>query len=567
MNQTRNHPAGQSAFLRDHSLPGWESRWDVWLTQHTGRIAAIILAFGFLARVWAAAGTFFNPDEAQHFLAANRASLALAYKSSLTLAHPPLLIFVLYFWRYFGSSEFAIRMSSVLAGILFCWVFFQWIIRILGAKVALLSLIFACLLPPLVSLSAQVRQYSLLLLFTALTGYLFEESLAENSSRLMLLSFFSLYFAMLSHYSALFFTASIGVYGLLRLIRQRFPLRLMVTWTLGQAGALALLIFLYRTHISKLRGSSLQGQATEVWLRRSYFHPGHDHILLFILGRTFGVFQFIFGHLAIGDVMGICFIAGLVFLFKQRTENAESKQAEPAHWQLAILFLLPFVLNCVASLLGVYPFGGTRHSAVLVIFGVASISFALVELLQKTTVGYLTTALIILASCALFGKPHDPYIARADQSRAQMDRSLAFIQERIPHSVPIFVDVQTRLLLGYYLCRQQQGLAEPPPQDFDVLECGGYQLITANLWMLSPETFESYWSRMIRIYDLKPGDTVWVIQEGWSVSLGPQLKATNPEYKNLQIESFGRNIQFFELTVGRAEASSIPGHVPSLRPE
>ncbi len=540
---------------------------DAWLETHIPEMAGIILAFGFLVRVWAASGTFLNPDEAEHFLVANRTSLALAYKSSLTLAHPPLLIFVLYFWRNFGSSEFAIRMSSVLAGILFCWVFFQWITRILGAKVALLSLIFVCLLPPLVSLSAQVRQYSLLLLFTALTGYLFETSLKENSAWLMLLSFFSLYLAMLSHYSALFFTASIGVYGLLRLIRQRCPLQLMVTWTLGQAGALALLIFLYRTHISKLKGSSLEGQAAEVWLRRSYFHPGQDHIVLFILGRTFGVFQFIFGHLAIGDVMGICFIGGLVLLFSQRADSAEPKSTGPPHWQVAIFFLLPFVLNCVAGLLGVYPFGGTRHSALLVIFGVAAISFALVELLKQITVGYLTTALIIVASCVIFGKPHDPYIVRTDQSHAQMDRSLAFIQERIPHSVPIFVDVQARLLLGYYLCRQQQGLAEAPPQDFDVLECGGYQIITANLWMLTPETFQSYWSQMIRTYDLNPGDTVWVIQEGWSIGLGPQLKATNPEYKDLKIESFGRNIQFFELTVGRAEASSIPGHVASLRPE
>jgi len=577
--------------------PALRGRWDVWIQQHSSEIAGLILALGFAVRLWAASGTFLNPDEAQHFLVANRTSLALAYKSSLTLAHPPLLIFVLYFWRYLGDSELVLRMSSVIAGILFCYVFFKWLEIILGRRAALLGLTFVCLLPPLVSLSAQVRQYSLLLLFMASAAYLYERALAEDSARLMVLFSISLYLAMLSHYSAMFFTASIGVYAAIRLAEKRDSLKVVIAWVVGQAGAFALLIFLYRTHISKLKGSSLAEQATEGWLRRSYFHPGQDHVLLFIAGRTFGVFQFIFGHHVIGDLMGLCFIGGVILLLragraaapgcpggrKPAVEYASTQEPSaelrtagqpgpavparigPAGWQLATFFLLPFALNCTAGLAGAYPFGGTRHSVFLVVFALAGISFFIAEIFRLRTAGSLAVTLAIVAACAAFGTPHQPYMTRADQGRVQMERSLAFIQQQIPRSVPLFVDVQTRMLLGYYLCRHQQTSAEAPHADFEVLQCGGYQLITANVWLFEPTTFPDWYAEMIRTYGLKPGDALWVVQEGWGVGIGPKVAAM-PEFKDLKIQSFGNNIQLFKLTVGQ-QASSDPARALSLRPE
>jgi hypothetical protein len=59
---------------------------------HHEFVIAAIVALGFVQRVRAEWGTFLNPDEALHFFIANRSSLALAYKASLTMAHPPLLI-------------------------------------------------------------------------------------------------------------------------------------------------------------------------------------------------------------------------------------------------------------------------------------------------------------------------------------------------------------------------------------------------------------------------------------------------------------------------------------------
>jgi hypothetical protein len=556
-----NHPrTGQ------RRIPIWEHRWGAWIDRHPGAIASLILLVGFVSRIRAASGTFLNADEAQHFLVANRPSLALAYKSSLTLAHPPLLIIVLYFWRNLGTSEFVLRMLSVLVGTLFCWVFFKWVSRILGQQVGLTALIFVSLLPPLVSLSAQIRQYSLLLVFASSTLYFLDQSLSENSVQGMVLCCISMYLALLSHFSAVFFAAAVGVYALLQILTRHPRAKIIWTWALGQVGALGVFVFLYRTQISKLKGSSMNAEATEGWLRRSYFHRGDDHVLLFVGGRAFAVFQFIFGHLAIGDLMGVVFILAIVWLIRDNTKILPG-ETRPASRQIAVLFTLPYVLNCSAALVGAYPFGGTRHSVFLAIFALAGIGFALVRMFKRRTARILLMAFLTAFLCSASGKSHEPSMSPSDQSSAHMKDSIGFIEKHVRVTDPIFLDVQSRFILGYYLCPDQQDLAESPHQDFDLLNCGGRRFITANLWKFAPEAFLGYWNRMLSSYRLPPGQNVWVIQEGWSVGTGAKLKLASPQYQNLKIESFGHNIQIFELTVGQSQEASVPTPAESLRPE
>jgi hypothetical protein len=90
---------------------------------------------GFLLRLWRTSGTFLNPDEAMHFLAANRLTLADAYRASLNLAHPPLLILLLSLCRRVGTAVLFLRLPSVIAGTIFCWIFFKWVTRLRGPTV------------------------------------------------------------------------------------------------------------------------------------------------------------------------------------------------------------------------------------------------------------------------------------------------------------------------------------------------------------------------------------------------------------------------------------------------
>jgi len=270
---------------------------------------AVLLA-GLLARLWAASWTFLNADEALHFRLANQASLAAVYRASLTESHPPLLYWLLYFERGLAGSELWLRMPSVVAGTVFCWIFFRWLTQVTGRVSGFVGLMLVALLPPIVRLSAEVRQYALLLAFLAGALYFLERALAEDSSWLMTGSALCVYLAMLSHYSALFFVAGLGVYALLKIfLRGSAPPpsgRVVAVWIAGQLGALVLLVFLYKTHLSHLgQGESrtvLQGWMSEFYLSRSYYEPGRDNPLLFVIGHSFGVFQFVFGQLAVGDV-------------------------------------------------------------------------------------------------------------------------------------------------------------------------------------------------------------------------------------------------------------------------
>ena len=116
-----------------------------WLETHSDFAAIVIIGIGLVARLKAASGTFLNPDEALHFFIANRPSWALAYKASLTTAHSPLLIFVLYWWRHLGTSELMLSLPSVIAGAAFCWIVFQWLKRIFEKTTALIGVIFVTL--------------------------------------------------------------------------------------------------------------------------------------------------------------------------------------------------------------------------------------------------------------------------------------------------------------------------------------------------------------------------------------------------------------------------------------
>ena len=164
----------------------------------------LVLAAGFAARLALALGSFLNPDEALHDLLASQASLGLAYRAALTNAHPPLLILVLYYWRSLGQSELMLRLPSVLAGTACCWLVYRWLEQVTDRSTAFIGLLLFCFAPALVELSAEVRQYALLLFFASACLYLAERALREDSWLLMGLFSLSLsYFEAPASFSAM----------------------------------------------------------------------------------------------------------------------------------------------------------------------------------------------------------------------------------------------------------------------------------------------------------------------------------------------------------------------------
>jgi 4-amino-4-deoxy-L-arabinose transferase-like glycosyltransferase len=539
-----------SATKRPAEAPaGIEDRLDEWLRVRAVVITALLLLAGCLWRAWAASGTFLNPDEALHFLAANKPSLMAAYLASLSTAHPPLLIIFLYFWRLVGTSEFVLRLPSVIAGAILCWVWFRWMSDRLDRLAAQIAIVLLVFLPPMIELSAEVRQYPLLLCFMALSLYFLERALAENAAGKMLLSAVFLYLALLTHFSALLFVAAAVAYSLLHLATHRPTRGVVLAWAASQAGALGVFIFLYRTHLAELKTSAVAQRTMQEWLRNSYFHWGHDRLLVFILGRSFGVFQFVFGQRAVGDMAGLIFLAALVLLLRQK---AQPEGAGVSTRQLALFLALPFALTCGAAVFDLYPYGGTRHSAFLAPFAITGVSLALVRFTGARVARGLAIAVLIIAACHLFGAPHRPYMLREDQSRKNMARAMGSIRQQVSPADPILADFQTSFLLRMYLCPEVSLSSVTEIRGLRVFSCGGYRvMVVMPVSVFTDDTFLRQWDGMIRAGDLRPGELVWVFQAGWDIGLAQELQRKFAEFHDLNPQFFGRNIVLFKLTVGQ----------------
>jgi uncharacterized membrane protein len=107
-----------------------------------------------------------------------------------------------------------LRLPSALAGTARCWLAYLWLKEVTHGSTAFMGLLLLSFAPSMIALSAEVRQYALLLFFIAGCLYLSERAIQENSRPLMML--FSLCL-----YGALLFAFTLGIYMLLRLYPYR----------------------------------------------------------------------------------------------------------------------------------------------------------------------------------------------------------------------------------------------------------------------------------------------------------------------------------------------------------
>ncbi len=525
------------------------SRLDSSLDNSRNLWAYSLLVLGFLIRIWHASGTFLNSDEIMHFAAANQPTWLQSYRLSLAISHPPLLIFVEHLWRHLGTSELMLRMPSVLAGMVFCWFTLRWAEMLFEQSVAWMTFGFVLFLPSSIELSTEIRQYALFLAFAIGSAYFLERALAKNSAGTMLLSGLCLWLAIVSHFSAFLFAPALGIYAMWRMWGSRLRLSVIAAWISGQLVTLALCAFLYFTQIRQLSQYFGGQDATRGWmgnayLSHSYYVPGKVNPLVFIVGRTIGVFQYVFRQLAIGDIAFIVFIAGVVLIFRGRSV---SNRVSPR--QLGVLLLLPFIINCVAALVRAYPYGGTRHSCMLIPFALAGVSVALAQLLKHKLSFGIAAALLISLVCHISIAKELPYVAPDAQRSSHMQAAMAFIHQ-LPEAQPIFADVQTDLLLGHYLCNQRPVISDRSIPGFVSYQCGGHRVIASTTkYIFTARSFYNQGQEMVSKYHLQPGAKIWVAQMGWYTYVEFELE-NFPQFQ-ITPHDFGPQIQIFSLAVGQ----------------
>jgi hypothetical protein len=476
-----------------------------------------LIAAGFVLRLRLAWMTFLNPDEALHYFLAHQPSLKLAYEASLTTAHPPLMILFLHYWSWLGRSELFLRLPFVIAGTLFCWVMFLWIRKVAGGAAACFGLAIFLFAPPLISLSAEIRQYSFFLLFCACCLYSLERALNNNgqNSVWMMFSALTLYLALLTHYSAMIFAAVIGVYGVLTLVRKRWPAKLTIAWILCQAGALAVCIFLYESQISKLRQSGMPSEIAASWLKGSIFQPGQKNLANFAWSNTLRLFRYFFSHGTVGVIGFALFvfaIVSLILLDKISEPNSRNRK-------LAVLLATPLVVTFILAIASVYPYGGTRHDVLLAVFAISGIAIGLDRLplgfhgtsAQLIKAVLLASALLI---CNFFPAPSGPYIRPHNQRQELMHQAISSMESLPPESV-IFTDFQGGLVLNYYLCNDAMPLPFTPEKQILKMRCGQDYVLTS---MAAQTGFERtlFPELLSEAKQENPKDTLlYLFQSGW----------------------------------------------------
>jgi Dolichyl-phosphate-mannose-protein mannosyltransferase len=515
-----------------------------WLRGHVKLVAFAITAAGFVVRIASSTRTYLNPDEILHYLLINQPSLFLAYKASLSNAHPPLIYVLLYACHLVGRSELVLRLPLILAGTAFCWFTFEWIRVLFGGAAGLFALVVVAFSPIQIALSAEIREYALLLCFMSGALYFLERAFQEKSVRSMWYFCFFLYLAILSHYSAVFFVIACGVYALAWFGDSQSRQNLLAPWAGVQLGALAIYLFLYVTHVAKIKNQ------VSLWalpFGDTFFQSDQQSIFRFTRVNTWNIFLYMFAQRYVAAAMLVASIAGIAFLFFRDFISSSGKQ-EYRH--LGIQVLLPFLAVWAAALAGIYPYVGSRHTAVLAPFVMAAASFPLAAVCRKKIWAALFAASLLAGVSTYRGNPSEPGFTQANQNRQLMTGAVSYMHQAIRKGDLILVDRESSLPLAFYYCEPQASLLSWSGAEFDALRCQGHPIVTLHFWHLRAEGLAESFEKMAQHYGLKPGNRVWVFQAGWKGYLLAQLPQQLTQFRCVVPKTFGENITMVPLMVG-----------------
>ena len=511
-----------------------------WLQQHSFLIVVCVMAIGFILRILPIGKQYLNPDECNNYLYTQQPNLYQVWLNNLPNAHPPLYFFILFLWKKISNSEYFLRLLSVLASTASIYIGYRWIEKCFGKGSALVMSLFLAFSPTLIWLSQEVRHYSILILFMSCALYYFQLMLDQKKILPLILSSAFLYLAILIHYSASFFVLALGIYSGYLVIHKELSKKLVISWGLCQLGALGIYGFLYRTQLSLVSKSAMRQETIQSWLASSYLNIHNSslkQILLYPFERTFAVFTYLFASQYLSIPLAIAFILAAVSLILKN------------RFRIGILLALPFIANLGASMLLVYPYGGTRHNAFLVLFAYAGIAYLLGIWFEKKFQLILITGLIFLLSWVINPEKGRQFISLKNQRLELMQQARKYIEEYLPRSEPIFIDNQTSVLLDYYLAKN----SAPSPSTFQkgFWQCryAGYNFMSAYIWTFTADNFVEQFRNLFKDFALDSTSTIWIIDAGWGWNLRNELGYNYPELHFLRQSSFGENISIFQLSV------------------
>jgi dolichyl-phosphate-mannose-protein mannosyltransferase len=429
---------------------------------------------------------------------------------------------------------------------------YLWLGEVTDRETALIGLSLLLFCPALIYVSAEIRQYALLLFFSACSLYFLEHALQDNSPGWMLLSFLALYLALSTHYSSLIFALATGVYALIRFRPGKTAPGVFAVWVVGELAALGLVAFYVISHVLPLQLQSVGSPQLRAYLRGSIFHRGEDYLIPFILKTNIKVFHYLFSQGAVGVLGLLLFLLGVVLLLRSKNPGLDSRKPTPR--QLGLLLILPFVVNCGTAVAGAYPYGGTRHNSYLAGFAMAGVAIAAARWKPFRSWAKPAALAVALAICNFTVLPGGAYMKPQNQRIALMRQAMKFVNSSVPRNSLIVTDYEGGLALSYYLCHAYVLQLQPPFQPFFKSSCGDYQVISQErLWIFRSQTFPSDMQTLQRMYGLGPESRVWLFQAGFAVDKEPELRTLLRRYGCVKPQEFGQSIFLCEMTLGPTE--------------
>jgi hypothetical protein len=405
--------------------------------------------------------------------------------------------------------------------------------------------------PALIYTSTEMRQYALLLGFMAATLYLLDRALMAESPGLMLASAMTLYSALLTHYAAMIFAASIAVYGILRIENIRPKASLVAAWIGTQAACVAIAVALWKTHIAVIRHRPLTQDVAQSYLRGSFFHSGQENALGFLLRANVRLFHFLFSQGAVSALGMLLFVVGIVLLLWSR--DSGDRGACPSGQQIGILLLLPFVINWGAALVGAYPYGGTRHDSYLAIFAMPSVGFAVARWRPRQRWARPLAIAIALAICNFTVLPAGSYIRPENQKKELMHEAVAYLRGSATPGSIVLTDYESGLLLSYYVCGRDITHSGQLTEYFYISGCGDYESasLLPRLWVFRADTFPVQMQALAKNEPaVVRGREVWLFQAGFIVDREPEFQLLLRRYGCALPRKFGANIVVCRIELG-----------------
>jgi Dolichyl-phosphate-mannose-protein mannosyltransferase len=483
-----------------------------WLRARVDWLAAVLVLLVAAVGLAYASATYINPDEGQHIgTAGGRTLVETLDRVRHSISHPPLLSLVVHLLLPLSREAWVLRLPSVLGVAAALWWSFRWLRQIADPTTAFAALAFLSFSPAILSASTEIRHYGLLLAFVAGTLVAMERMLARPGLLRVSLFSASLYLAIASDFTAAWITLALGLYVSQRLWHERAGVRLVAAWTASQVGAATLYALLYFYQLRSLHHDWAGVAVNAGWLK-TWFHRADVETPLQFAWRTLAeVFAFCAGGPRLGIASALLFLAGMAsLLLRHPVRDREPAPTAPPR-DYAALLVLPLLIGCAGALLGLLPFGGSRHVSYLLPFVAAGTAFGASFVLRGKLTPLVLGTLLGLPLWLLHVSPtNNP----AFMPRANLDASLAYLAEALPEGGLLLVDDQTWHVLRGHL---DPWASPTSDDDLKVVQLGPHRVAARTTrWCLLPRSVAPYVSRNTRALGLGPRDPVWIMSVGWS---------------------------------------------------